>query len=302
MLNEATKANLRRKTAFVDRVQIRDGVPMPSLIELNLTELCNRKCVFCPRVDVYPNQPLHMSLDLAEKIAKDLRSIDWRGTITLCGYGEPMLHPKLQEVVSLFHDFRVEIVTNGDYLNAERITQLCDAGVSYFVVSMYDGEHQIEGFTAAFAEAGCDSYLLRDRWHTEADHYGLKLTNRAGAVGIGPQDPIDQHKPCFYPSYQMMVDWNGDVLLCPQDWSKLHRYGSLAFQTVMEVWTSKALHKRRLGLIKGRRCLLPCSGCNTEGTLHGFNHAPGWERNDHQQRDPESRRPPSIRLSGLMRT
>ena len=40
-------------------------------IELNTTELCNRKCVFCPRHDssVYPNRNLNMSVDTAEKIA-----------------------------------------------------------------------------------------------------------------------------------------------------------------------------------------------------------------------------------------
>ena len=38
------------------------------VIEINLTELCNRKCVFCPRVDpkVFPNRNLHMSLDLSK--------------------------------------------------------------------------------------------------------------------------------------------------------------------------------------------------------------------------------------------
>jgi MoaA/NifB/PqqE/SkfB family radical SAM enzyme len=285
MLTEATKANLRRKAAFVDRVQMRDGVPMPSLIELNLTELCNRKCVFCPRVDgnVYPNQALHMSLDLARKIADDLRGIEYRGTVTLCGYGEPMLHPKLPELVALFGDIRVEIVTNGDFLDANRIRQLAEAGIDYFIVSMYDGPEQIEKFEAAFAEAECTNYLLRDRWHTEADEFGLKLTNRAGSVDIGPQEPVDQSRACFYPSYQMMIDWNGDVLLCPQDWSKLHRHGSLAFQTVMEVWTSKALHKRRMQLVAGRRCTAPCNGCNTDGQLHGFVHADIWNASGSRQ-------------------
>jgi len=277
MLTEATKANLRRKSAFVDHVHMMDGVPMPSLIELNLTELCNRKCVFCPRVDVYPNQPLHMSLDLAGKIAEDLRSIDYRGTVTLCGYGEPMLHPKLPELVGLFEGIRVEIVTNGDFLNVECIEQLSRAGVNYFIISMYDGPEQIQKFEAVFIGAGCTDFLLRDRWHTEADHYGLKLTNRAGSVEVGPQEPVDLDRACLYPSYQMMVDWNGDVLLCPQDWSKLHRHGSLAFQSVMEVWTSKALHKRRMQLIDGRRCSAPCKDCNVDGQLHGFCHSAVWQ-------------------------
>jgi MoaA/NifB/PqqE/SkfB family radical SAM enzyme len=284
MLNEATKANLRRKSAYVDAVQMLDGKPLPSWIDLSLTELCNRSagsakaCVFCPRIDpaFYPNQKLHMSLDLAEKIAGELRALDYRGVVVLCGYGEPMLHPHLVELVSLFYGIRVELVTNGDFLTVQKIEALKAVGLAYFVVSMYDGPEQIERFTARFAEAGVTDYILRDRWHTEADDFGLKLTNRGGTVTVGDQDPIQAGRPCHYLTYQMQIDWNGDVLLCPQDWHKKLKFGSLAMQPLMEIWTGAAMNKRRLNLIEGRRCDAPCSACNTDGTLHGFNHASAW--------------------------
>ena len=54
--------------------------PMASLIsvQFNTTELCNRTCDFCPRVDpqVYPNRNLHMTVDTVDKITKDLSDID----------------------------------------------------------------------------------------------------------------------------------------------------------------------------------------------------------------------------------
>ena len=64
---DATLANIRRKSAFVDDVQTKDGKPLFSWIELSVTELCNRACAFCPRRDPaeYPNQPLNMSVGLA---------------------------------------------------------------------------------------------------------------------------------------------------------------------------------------------------------------------------------------------
>ena len=78
-LNEATKANLLRKSGFIDDVQLINDVPLFSWIDLNITELCNRKCVFCPRIDdaVYPNQNLHMSTKLASKIAAELKELDF---------------------------------------------------------------------------------------------------------------------------------------------------------------------------------------------------------------------------------
>lgn len=284
MLNEATKANLRRKSAYVDRVQMLDGKPLPSWIDLSLTELCNRSagsakaCSFCPRIDpaFYPNQKLHMSLDLAEKIATELRAVNYQGVVVLCGYGEPMLHPHLAELVSLFYGIRVELVTNGDFLTAAKIENLAALGLAYFVVSMYDGPEQIEKFTARFHEAGVTEFILRDRWHTAADDFGLKLTNRGGTVEVGDQAPVDVTQPCHYTTYQMQVDWNGDVLLCPQDWHKKLKFGNLRDQPLLEVWNSPALHKRRMKLIEGRRTDSPCSQCNTDGTLHGFAHAAAW--------------------------
>ena len=289
-LNEATKKNLQRKSAYVDKVQFYHGVPLFSWVDLSLTEICNRSaghqnaCKFCPRIDplFYPNQNLHMSLKLVDKIARELAALSYEGVVVLCGYGEPLLHPHLVEVVNLLKSVarcRVEIVTNGDFLGPQRITELRAVGTDYFVVSLYDGPHQVPKLTQNFKDAACgeEHYLLRDRWHTEADAFGLKLTNRGGTVSVGPQDPVDTHRPCYYTAYQLQVDWNGDVLLCPQDWHKKLKFGNLGTETMFEVWTSKRMNKRRQQLLSGRRIEHPCSECNTDGTLHGFNHVGGWK-------------------------
>lgn len=294
MLNEATKENLRRKSAYVDRVQLVDGKPLFSLIDISLTELCNRSagspkaCVFCPRIDpdFYPNQALHMSMGLLRKIAGELSYLRFEGVVVLCGYGEPLLHPNIVEVVQQLKSvspkdkFRVEVVTNGDRLSVGLIARLREAGLDFLVVSLYDGPEQVPKFRKMLTDANLvehEHYILRDRWHTEADDFGLKLTNRAGVVGVGHQDEVDTHKNCHYPSYQMQVDWNGNIILCPQDWQKRLCFGNLNNQTMLEIWRSPALHKRRIKLIDGRREDSPCKNCNADGTLHGFNHVPIWQ-------------------------
>lgn len=295
MLTEATKQNLRRKSGFIDDVQLRDGVPLPSWIDLNLTELCNRSagskrpCVFCPRIDPasYPNQPLHMSVSLVDKIVLQLAAMDFRGAVVLCGFGEPMLHPQFLAVVAALcgHGWRVELVTNGDRLTEDTARELVRAGIDCIVVSMYDGPHQALKFKAMLDAAWPigdippvegEGYILRDRWHTEEDSFGLKLTNRAGAVTVGKQDEVDTTKACHYNAYQMTVDWNGDVTLCPQDWHKKIKFGNLGNTSLLDIWRSPALHKKRMQLIAGNRSAAPCNKCNTDGTLHGFNHVEVW--------------------------
>jgi radical SAM protein with 4Fe4S-binding SPASM domain len=288
MGNDATLANIRRKSSWADNVQMHAGRLLPSWIDLNPTELCGRSagspraCVFCPRIDpaLYPNQALHMPVALARKIGDELRALRYEGAVVLCGFGEPMLHPHLVDVVQALSGLHVEMVTNGDHLTVSRICQLRDAGLSFFVVSMYDGPHQVAHFGALFGGADCSHYLLRDRWHTAKLDFGLKLTNRAGATRAGHQPAADATRPCFYPAYSMTVDWQGDVLLCPQDWHKRVRFGNLQSQSLMDIWLGRAMRKRRAQLLSGRRCETPCSGCNADGTVHGGNHAELWRAYD----------------------
>ena len=85
-INEATKANLRRKSGFIDEVQRKNGVPLFSWVDINITELCNRKCVFCPRVDenLYPNLNLN-SIHITHIIII-LEVTIWTSTISTLWY------------------------------------------------------------------------------------------------------------------------------------------------------------------------------------------------------------------------
>lgn len=284
MLNEATAKNIQRKASWADHLQLIDGKPLFSWLDLSITELCNRShgspkaCRFCPRIDpaFYPNQAQHMSLPLGEKIAQELHSLAYEGAVILCGYGEPLLHPQLLDFVRPFRELRVELVTNGDRLTQEMASDLYDAGVSYILVSMYDGPEQAEKFRTMLKDVPEDMYALRDRWYAEDKDFGLKLTNRAGTIDVGNQPPVDQESPCFYPSYQLSIDWNGDALMCVQDWHKKLKFGNAYAETLLDIWHSKQLAKRRKMLAQGRRSMPPCSGCNATGTLHGQSHAEGF--------------------------
>jgi radical SAM protein with 4Fe4S-binding SPASM domain len=289
-VTEKTKENLRRKSTFIDDVQLTDeGAPLFSWIDISITDLCNRLCTFCPRIDsdLYPNQSLHFSLDTAEKLANELAELGYRGGVVFCGYGEPLLHPKVNELVRVFasRSIRVEIVTNGDRLTRAAVESLFASGLSFLCVSLYDGPHQVNQFDDLFKSAGvsADKYILRDRWHSESDSFGLKLTNRGGVIEFGPTAKSMAKKPCYYPAYSLTIDWNGDVLLCVQDWTKRIKFGNVSTGSIMQIWQSTRLHKIRTGLMCGSRNKSPCVNCNAEGVLHGFNHVNEWMRLEHDQ-------------------
>ena len=68
-------------------------------IELNTTELCNRKCSFCPRAYDYPNLNLHMTADTAEEVI--LQTNEYTNYLCIAGRGEPLLCENILEIIEL---------------------------------------------------------------------------------------------------------------------------------------------------------------------------------------------------------
>ena len=73
-----------------------------------------------------------------------------------------------------------------------------------------------------------------------------------------------------------MIDWNGDVFLCPQDWQRRVTMGNMMQENIFDIWDSKIMNKYRKDLINGKRINSPCTSCNAEGTILGKKHANAW--------------------------
>ena len=123
-MKKGMKDNIDRKQPTINDVVMYKGIPLFSFIELNINEICNRKCVFCPRVnpDVYPNQNIHMDVKVAENIASQLAELNFNGIVNISGTGEPLLTNYITDIVNEFgkRDIHVEIVTNGDVLKRRK--------------------------------------------------------------------------------------------------------------------------------------------------------------------------------------
>ena len=67
---QTIKKNLERRSKSVDVVEFYKGVPKPTWVELSLIDVCNRKCVFCPKSneDVAPDTYQMMNRAIIDKI------------------------------------------------------------------------------------------------------------------------------------------------------------------------------------------------------------------------------------------
>ncbi len=284
--------NIARKGTILDQHLAKgsQGNPPPffSLIEFNLSGLCNRTCAFCPRSDpkVYPNVNEHIPVELYEKIMADLQEARFDGTILYSAFGEPLLYKRIELLIEISKrycpDVRVEIVSDGDFVTPDKLRKLFGAGLTVLSISMYDGPHQQEEFEAMRKEVGLakEQLILRVRWLAPDQQYGITLSNRAGMValedlGIGAlKEPLQ--KPCYYPFYQILVDYDGSVLLCPHDWGKKLIAGNLNRQSIMEVWDSRIMRRVRTNLARADRNFPPCDVCDVDGTRMGRGHFDRW--------------------------
>ncbi len=252
------------------------------VIEINLTELCNRKCIFCPRVDpkVFPNRNLHMDLNLTKKIASNLRDINYKGRLSFSGFGEPLLTKNLYEHLKIYRENlkenNLETNTNGDKLNPEVIRDLFKSGLTNLYINAYDGPEQIEKFEEIILESGINkkNFFIRPHWEGYHKDWGLFLNNRSGMVQFAENEylkPIKKEikRKCFYPFYKMFIDFDGRVLFCSNDWGRINIVGDAKTQKIEDIWLGDKLNYFRKKLSNADRKNKPCNTCSINGTLHG---------------------------------
>jgi MoaA/NifB/PqqE/SkfB family radical SAM enzyme len=107
-----------------------------SVVQIEVTSRCGTGCVFCPH-DVLSGTWIEGDLPIEsyrQQIAPHLGLFD---LVYLQGWGEPMLHPSLWEMIHLAQEKRCKtgFTTNGARLGPEQIEKLLDAGVDLISVS-----------------------------------------------------------------------------------------------------------------------------------------------------------------------
>ena len=125
-------------------------------IELCVTELCTRKCGFCPRADssVYANRRLFMSPETMSNIATKCFNEGYEGDFHVSGFGESLTHPKFKELMSILRNKLpnnfIVLTTNGDLLSDRIIEEIIKKNFNKVIVSCYDGPHHKDNFIKLF--------------------------------------------------------------------------------------------------------------------------------------------------------
>lgn len=284
MFKEFLEKRKNQEKAHSENTKRSDSLFTKSLItvEINTTELCNRKCVFCPRVDpkIYPNRNLHIEISTINKIAKDLKKNNFKGRVSFSGFGEPLLHKNFKLILSTMRSYlphnNLETNTNGDKLTPSLIKELFSSGLSNMYINCYDNHDQVDFFEKMVNESGIDKsfFFIRPHWEGYHKNFGLFLNNRSGMIMVDDNEylkPLNEpyKKKCFYPFYKLLIDYNGDALFCSNDWGRKIIVGNVIKEDIKDIWLSEKLNKIRKKLANLDRSHSPCNTCSIDGELHG---------------------------------
>lgn len=118
-------------------VLLRPVHPPLAKVHVEPTSCCNLSCRTCVRNSW--SEPLgFMEMDTYLRLVDGLRSVASLQSVSFWGFGEPLLHPRVAEMVAMAKQLgaRTEIITNGLLLSREKSAALIEAGLDSLVVSI----------------------------------------------------------------------------------------------------------------------------------------------------------------------
>jgi len=276
------------KKSRADKVQLINGTgfPLPSVVEFNIWGDCNRACSFCPvSTKYYDRRPGGMDFNLYAQIIYELMHLKFNGMILFSAFSEPLLNPTIVQFVRLARNFlpcHIEINTNGDAIRKcpDILHNLFKSGLNTVSISLYSNRNGPKGgFDDLIEMYSPDEIKIRRRYYSEMEKdFGTILSNRGGIFFSDKRLPLNRQ--CFYPFYQITIDMDGDMLLCPHDWRKMHVVGNLKMSTLRELWTGSEMELTRALLADKKRDFEPCVLCDVDGTLMGEGHYNRWMGGD----------------------
>lgn len=117
----------------------------PHYVNIDITTRCNLQCLCCrwhsPLLQE-PSQGIQTNRDfpfnLFEKLCKELNEMN-TNSIVFIGTGEPMLHPRIYDMISVAKDNGLEVImfANGTLLNEPAVKSLIDSQLDILKVSLF---------------------------------------------------------------------------------------------------------------------------------------------------------------------
>ncbi len=234
-------------------------------IEVETISFCNRKCSYCPNVTVDrfdTSGSVLMKDDVLDEIFKQLRSIKFKGIFSPHMYGEPLLDPRIVDIISRISSIGAipKIVTNGDYLTIDLLDKLIVSGLKILYISKHSpilsskARETIKYITNNKFNLNFKVLDFYTDFNKDRNMFG----NRGGNLDI----EIKKKPPimCGYVLYPV-IDVNGSMVLCCQDFNSDYQLGNISERHIIDIWNDPMNIAIRRNIFLGKFDLSICKQC-----------------------------------------
>jgi len=268
------------------------SMPVEAIIEA--TNACNLQCRMCPQRHM--TRPVgYMEFALFVKIIEQIK--DRVEMVYLHGAGEPLLHPKIFEMIAFCkkHKLRVGISTNATLIDESAAEKLIQGGVDYIIVAMdaakketYEKIRRGADFDAVTSNI---RRLLKVKTAQKADNFIVlqlvcldenkneikeffeqwKYEKAINEIRVKPAidylsgnaKKVAQQAPCVQIWRNLNIYWDGTVVPCCFDCNQRYPIGNVAGLSVREAWNAAALQSLRKSHSKGlMHTITLCGECD----------------------------------------
>jgi radical SAM protein with 4Fe4S-binding SPASM domain len=237
---------------------------MPETISIELSQACNRHCVYCPQ-SLAPKKQQIVSQELWKMFLNRLDEIKWRGIVTFHLFNEPTIVPKFPEYVRELKARRPKclpyLFTNGD--RPAVIEEALQAGL--FMATITEHPPFKEGWAEPVEKLkkkwGMHVRIQRIAQSSEdvpSDFKGeiIDMHNQAGRFDLA--EPITK---CIHEAGALTIDFEGNMLLCCRDYDHEYKFGNIMDGSIKDLWYSPKAVKTRQLVAKGISATKLCNGC-----------------------------------------
>jgi GTP 3',8-cyclase len=251
------------KLEVLRKIKLKRQFRIYGMVSTNIETVsaCNRTCEFCFNNPVFKQREQgRMPVCTWKSIIDQLSIFNFCGRISPHFYNEPLLDNRLEELLAYARKKLplswIQINSNGDLLNEERFLKLIEAGTNYFFVTNYDDYdkpdlQKLQKKYPAFIK------IVRncDMWRTDR---GGEIFKKNKVL----------FSPCLRPLSQLVINWEGKVLLCCMDYYAKYCFGSLLQKKLMSIWFDpKFVNCREILKVSRQGAMEICKNCDDPGFI-----------------------------------
>jgi cyclic pyranopterin phosphate synthase len=238
--------------------------PLFDRISIECNSYCNRFCSFCTRT--FDNrEKVRMPLSLIYKTLNELKEAEFKGLISFHFYNEVFTDKRIYQLFEKCKELGLNnyLVTNGDFLTAEKVKKLSQYNIKEFTLSLYDSKDR-EDFEERSKQYVKNHQLDSYDWELIILNGGEGFTNRAGYVDhVEEKVELPVKAACSKIVKKIDVRYDGEVVMCCLDYYGLHSLGNINNQNIIDIWYSEKKRQQLADLAKGNRYKYElCSRCS----------------------------------------